>query len=242
MSRFVPFAILDIVAMPIKRIKADSVVDLAYDRIRAMIEDGELPPGARLGQGELADAFGISRTTVREALHRLTGELLVEFETNRGFFVTPFRLDVVVQRLEARRTLEPEIVRLAGERMSAEEIDALVELVEEQVRATSPRAAHELSREFHLRLAHGSGNPEFVRILESLWTGDVGRQLVERRRDGEDWQAGDAGDHRAIAAALQAGDPERAAELMAAHIGEAHDHWAKASEEVVMAVAAGTAA
>ncbi len=92
---------LDIVAMQIKRIKADSVVDLAYERIRTMIEDGELEPGARLGQGELADAFGISRTTVREALHRLAGELLVEFETNRGFFVAPFRLEAVVQRLEA---------------------------------------------------------------------------------------------------------------------------------------------
>ena len=73
--KFVPFAILDIVEMQqVKRIKADSVVDLAYEHIREMVEDGELEPGARLGQGELADAFGISRTTVREALHRLAGE------------------------------------------------------------------------------------------------------------------------------------------------------------------------
>ena len=93
---------LDIVEMQIKRIKADSVVDLAYERIRTMVEDGELAPGARFGQGELADAFGISRTTVREALHRLAGELLVEFQTNRGFFVAAFRLDDVVRRLEVR--------------------------------------------------------------------------------------------------------------------------------------------
>ena len=221
--------------MPIKRITADSVVDLAYERIRGMIEDGDLAPGARLGQGELADAFGISRTTVREALHRLAGELIVEFETNRGFFVTPFRLAVVVQRLEARAALEPEIVRLAGARMSPAELESLVELAEAEAAATSSRVAHELSREFHIRLAHGTGNLEFVRILESLWTGDVGRQLVERRRSPEDWQSGDAEEHRVIATALQAGAVERAAELMAAHVGEALSHWATASEDVVMA-------
>src|SRR5215212_9299321 len=55
-------------------IRADSVVDLAYERIRAMVVDGEIPPGARLGQVELAEQLGVSRTPVREALRRLTGE------------------------------------------------------------------------------------------------------------------------------------------------------------------------
>src|SRR5215207_9325503 len=137
MSRFVPFAMLDIVAMQIKRIKADSVVDLAYERIRTMIEDGELEPGARLGQGEFADAFGISRTTVREALHRLAGELLVEFETNRGFFVAPFRLEAVVQRLELRRLLEPGIARLAAERRTAADVEGLLAIVETEEAAGS---------------------------------------------------------------------------------------------------------
>ena len=219
-------------AIPIKRIKADSVVDLAYDRIREMIEDGDLAPGARLGQGELADAFGISRTTVREALHRLAGELVVEFETNRGFFVTPFRLDAVVHRLEVRRVLEPEIVRLAAQRMTASDLDELAEIVNAEARATSSRTAHDLSREFHARLAHATGNAEFVRILESLWTGDIGRQLVERRRSSVDWQSADTSEHRAIVDALRAGDGDKAAELMARHVGDAHAHWSRASEEV----------
>ena len=218
-------------AIQIERIKADSVVDLAYDRIRAMIEDGDLAPGARLGQGELADSFGISRTAVREALRRLAGEMVVEFETNRGFFVTPFRLDAVVQRLEVRMILEPEIVRHAARKMSALEVAELAEIAEAEATAPSSREAHDLSREFHVKLAQGTGNAEFVRTLESLWTGDIGRQLVEARRSSTEWQSADAAEHRAIAKALKKGDGDKAAELMARHIGVAYAHWQKASEE-----------
>lgn len=222
---------LDIVAMQIKRLKADSVVDLAYESIRTMIEDGELGPGARLGQGELADAFGISRTTVREALHRLAGELLVEFEANRGFFVAPFRLDAVVQRLEARTVLEPGIARLAAERCTAADVEALLDLVDNEERAASLRAAHDTSREFHLRLAHTARNAEFSRVLESLWTVDIGRHLLGRRGEDDAWQATDASEHRAIALAVQAGDGDLAAELMTQHVKSAHEFWGKACKE-----------
>lgn len=226
---------LDIVAMQIKRIKADSVVDLAYERIRTMIEDGELEPGARLGQGELADAFGISRTTVREALHRLAGELLVEFETNRGFFVAPFRLDAVVQRLELRRVLEPGIARLAAERRTAADVEALLAIVETEEQAPTSRAVHDMSRQFHVLLAHTARNAEFPRILESLWTIDIGRHLLGRRAEDATWQAGDASEHREIALAVQAGDGDRAAELMAQHLEGTHEYWVKVCKEALSA-------
>jgi DNA-binding GntR family transcriptional regulator len=226
---------LDIVAMQIKRIKADSVVDLAYERIRTMIEDGELEPGARLGQGELADAFGISRTTVREALHRLAGELLVEFETNRGFFVAPFELDAVVQRLEARQALEPGIARLAAERRTAADVEALLDIVENEERAASARAAHDTSREFHLRLAHTARNAEFPRMLETLWTIDIGRHLLARRGADAEWQSEDASEHRAIAQAVEAGDGDLAADLMVQHLATTYAYWSKASKEAVSA-------
>lgn len=55
-------------------LRVRSVVGLAYDQIRAMIVDGRLGPGARVGQAELAEALGISRGSVREALRRLVGD------------------------------------------------------------------------------------------------------------------------------------------------------------------------
>ena len=95
-------------------IRADSVVDLAYERIRSMLVEGEIPPGARLGQVELAEQLGISRTPIREALRRLTGEGLAEFLPNRGFRAASPGLDDVLRRLEVRSLLEPGIARLAA--------------------------------------------------------------------------------------------------------------------------------
>ena len=68
------------------------MADLAYERIRGYVLGGEVPQGARLGQVELAERLGISRTPVREALRRLAGEGLVDFHSNRGFRVADLGL------------------------------------------------------------------------------------------------------------------------------------------------------
>src|SRR3712207_7339442 len=74
-------------------ITVQSVADLAYERIRSLILSGEVPPAMKLGQVELAERFGISRTPVREALRRLAGEGLVEPLANRGFRVADLGLE-----------------------------------------------------------------------------------------------------------------------------------------------------
>ena len=109
-------------------IRADSVVDLAYERIRSMLVEGEIPPGARLGQVELAEQLGISRTPIREALRRLTGEGLAEFLPNRGFRAASPGLDDVLRRLEVRSLVEPGIARLAAQRRTDADLAALQRL------------------------------------------------------------------------------------------------------------------
>src|ERR671916_2505167 len=106
-------------------IRVDSVADLAYERIRGYVLGGELPPGARLGQVELAERLGISRTPVREALRRLAGEGLVDFHSNRGFRVADLGLDAVLRRLEVRAILEPGIARLAAQRQTERDVELL---------------------------------------------------------------------------------------------------------------------
>jgi DNA-binding GntR family transcriptional regulator len=209
-------------------IRAGSVTELAYERIRSSIVDGKLPPHARLHQGELADSLGISRTSVREALHRLTSESLVEFHRHRGFFVAaPLRLDAVLARLEVRLLLEPGIARVAAERRSEDDVAALKRAVQGEARARSPRAAHDLSREFHFLLAQATGNAELARMLESLWTVDVGRQLLARRVTSPGWQSEDVAEHEAIADAVEAGDGDAASEVMRKHVAEAYSHWSE---------------
>lgn len=212
--------------MDVGPIEGNSVVEIAYDRIRHLIVSGDLPPDRRLNQGQLASSFGISTTSVREALHRLVRDTLVDFRRNRGFFVaSPLRLHAVVNRLEVRLVLEPGVAKLAAERRSDDHALELERVIEGEAQAESPQAAHDLSREFHVALTRAARNNEFERALDALWAPDVGRQLLARRLESATWQSQDVAEHAAIAAAVRNGDGERAAQLMFEHINAAYRHW-----------------
>jgi len=207
------------------RILTRSVADLAYERIRGLVLSGELAPGTRLGQVELAERLGISRTPVREALRRLGGEGLVEGHSHRGFRVTNLGLDAVLRRLEVRAILEPGIAALAAERRTGRDLDLMRVAIADEEEARDGIEAHDASRRFHIALARASGNEELVRVIESLWLVEVGRRLLFRRSAEPDWQRTDASEHREVLAAVherRAADAER---LMARHVRRAVHHW-----------------
>jgi len=214
--------------MSTEPISGVSVAEAAYERIRSKIVEGEYSPNSRLHQGDLAKSFAISRTSVREALHRLTSESLVEFHPQRGFFVAPpLDLKGVLDRLQVRLLLEPAIAQLAAERRTNEDVKALNRAVSEESRARSPRTAHDRSREFHVALARATGNSYLVDILESLWTIEVGRQLLARRVVSPSWQTEDVTEHESISEAVAEGDSDVASERMRQHVAEAYSHWSK---------------
>ena len=206
-------------------LRVRSVVGLAHDEIRSMIVSGALAPGSRLGQAELAGQLQISRGSVREALRRLAGDGLVEFEVNRGFFVADMGLHDVRHRLEVRLTLEPEICRLAAARRTESDLAVLEDTIEQELAARSSDAAHDASRAFHLAVASATQNDAFARVLDSLWIADVGRRLLASRRRAPSWQPADVAEHRAIAKALATGNAARAASLMREHVASAVRHW-----------------
>ena len=208
-------------------LRVRSVVGLAYDEVRAMIVDGRLQPGARVGQAELADALGISRGSVREALRRLTGDGLVAFEVNRGFFVTNVGLGGVLERLEARLLLEPAIARLAAERRTDDDLATLHRAVADERTARSAAAAHDASRAFHAALVAATRNEALTRIFDSLWIEDVGRRLLASRRSHPDWQEADVAEHAELLEAIEAVDGDRAEQLMRAHVESAWRHWSR---------------
>jgi DNA-binding GntR family transcriptional regulator len=203
-----------------------SVVDLVYKELRARILRGELSPGQRLAQGELAETLGVSRTPIREALRRLTGEGLVEFRTNYGFSATGIGVGGMLHRMEVRALLEPGIAALAAERRSQEDLDALQDAIRAESRARSAEAAHDASRAFHMALARATGNEELVRTIDGLWIIDVGRWALARRRESRRWQDADVAEHTAVAAAVADGDAEEARRLMHEHLQNALVHWA----------------
>lgn len=210
-------------------LRVRSVVGLAYDEIRAMIVDGRLEPATRIGQAEIADALGISRGSVREALRRLAGDGMVAFEVNRGFFVANLGLEGVLERLEARLVIEPAIARVAAERRTGADLDKLRLAVMDEQLARTAAAAHDASRAFHAALVASTRNEALVRIFDSLWIEDVGRRLLASRRTQPDWQQTDSDEHDDLLEAIERGDGERAESLMRTHVESAWRHWSRAS-------------
>ncbi len=208
-----------------QHLRIDSVVDLAYGRIRAVVLSGELAPGTKLRQVELAERLGISRTPVREALLRLSAEGLVEPLANRGFRVADLGIDAVLRRLEVRAILEPRIAGLAAERRTERDLENLDAAIVREEQATNGIAAHDASREFHVELARAAHNDELLRVLESLWLVEVGRRLLSRRWVVSEWPAEDIEDHRVIMEAVADQKVEEAARLVAEHVSGAVDHW-----------------
>jgi DNA-binding GntR family transcriptional regulator len=145
--------------------------DRVYDAIYAAVLDHRLMPGSRLREEELAQAFAVSRTLVRQALHKLAQDGVITLRHNRGAMVPePTRRDGE-HVFDARRVVECEVARRLAGKLTAEQLAGLRRIVEAEARATRSQNKQEairLSGEFHLQLAQMSGNPIFVRLLEEL--------------------------------------------------------------------------
>jgi DNA-binding GntR family transcriptional regulator len=145
--------------------------DAIYDAIYAAVIDHRLAPGSRLREEELAQAFGVSRTLVRQALHKLAQDGVILLRPNRGAQVPePTRRDGE-HVFDARRVVECEVARRLAGKLSADQLAELRQIVAAETHATrapNKQEAIRLSGQFHLRLAQMSGNPIFVRLLEEL--------------------------------------------------------------------------
>ena len=141
-------------------------------------------------------------------------------------------LGAVLERLELRLLLEPGIARTAALRATPEALGSLEEIIAAQVTAKTPQLAHDMSRGFHIELARSTGNDQFVRVLEGLWSLDIGRQLLAQRSAVPGWREADAAEHRSILEAVAARDAGQAADRMRRHVSATIEHWsARAREE-----------
>jgi DNA-binding GntR family transcriptional regulator len=191
------------------------------DTLREDILRGALPAGARLGEVELAERLGVSRTPVREALSRLAAEGLVELVPNRGARVASWTVDELEGVFALRSLLEPQLTALAVPHAAAADLDALDDLAARMVDLgdRDPDALVPLNRAFHGRLVELAAAPALATAL----AGAVHSPLVARN-----FHAYDAASlqrslahHTEIVAALRAGDPEWARAVMTAHIHNA---------------------
>jgi len=194
-----------------------SLAEKAYQAIRDLIVSLELAPGAVIDEPELMERLGIGRTPVREALHRLALERLVEVYPRRGMFVTGVDVRELARLSEVRAVLEPEAARLAAERATDADRAAIGELLEElaaggrddrELMALDERIHGAVYRAAHNDLLEATLSQYYVLALR-IWS-----MALDQSRELE--EAVEA--HRALLEAIRDGDGPRAAETMRAHV------------------------
>lgn len=207
-----------IATIPGKGGAAPRSVDVIYERILGAILEHRLPPGTKLGEERLAAIFGVSRTQVRQALARLTHDRIVTLISNRGAFVSSPTVAEAREVFEARRLIEPDLIRKVTAHASPSDIRKLrehVKLESAARRANDKRAMIRLSGDFHQIIADRAGNSflsRTMRELESLTC------LVIILYDAPEVPSCPYDDHAGLIDAIEAGDTEHAAALMIKHL------------------------
>lgn len=199
--------------------------------IRAQIVSGRLEPGTLYSIGEIAEKLNVSITPIREALHDLAKDGLIEMRRNRGFLVrTPSskELDDIVQ---IRTMLEVAAVREIADRRLIEDFEPLRQLCRKTEAFAEAKEWPEFldsDREFHLSLLASLDNPKLVEM--------VGALRDQSRLFGLDTAAGTAifhkstKEHQQLLDAIEAQDSKRAASIMTTHLRHVRGIWAGHSE------------
>lgn len=209
------------------------------DTLRHQILSGELRSGDRLpAEAELCELYGVSRSTVREALRALATERLLV--TRRGvaggsFVAAPQPGDIaglvqsslalltsadslsVESLIEVRFLLEVPAAGLAAARHAEDDLEALRRSLFDP-EATDLEAMFSANRDFHLNLLRATGNPVLEAVAAPIF-GVVYERFVRRNAPGTFWTQVDH-DHRDILDRVRAGDVAGAEEAQRAHLGD----------------------
>jgi DNA-binding GntR family transcriptional regulator len=197
---------------------------IAYDALRSMILSGEVKPGERLSERELARRVRVSRTPLREALGRLERDGLAVSKPGHGYFAMEFDPALVEELYEFRAVLEVQATRLAARRIGAAGSRALKDIMRQlaQFERKKKLSIDELREEVQLGLriheviARESGNALITDALYQIY--DRLRLLTWIDVLWFDIWSTTRKEHRELVAAVLAHDSERAAKVAQRHV------------------------
>jgi DNA-binding GntR family transcriptional regulator len=187
------------------------------ERIFSAVLEQRLPPGIKLPENVLCQAYGVSRARIRRVLLMLAERGVVELRSNRGAFVAKPSPDDARNVFAARRAIESSVVQDAARHIVDDQLADLREHVELEATAQVTRQRHDairLSGRFHVRLAEIAGNPVLTRIIAELVARSsliIGLFVSSGASCFDD-------EHRLLLEAVGARDASRAAELMLRHL------------------------
>jgi DNA-binding GntR family transcriptional regulator len=189
--------------------------------LRDRLRTGAIPPGTVLSQSDIAAEYGVSRIPVRDALHVLSTEGLVDLAVT-GAVVTGLSIPELQELYELREAVEPVVTAIAVPNVGRAEVARMAALAERMESGEmSPGEWLEANARFHALVYERADRPRMVALTEQL------RRLTDRYVYLHLDVIGDVEhlheEHRLILAAVRRGDPREVAELTRLHLATSHD-------------------
>lgn len=200
------------------------------DRLRTMITEGALAPGARLNERVLSEALRVSRTPLREAFKVLAAERLVELSPNRGASVVALSRSDVEQLFELMGALEGLSGQLAAQRRTPAELAAIralqAQMLDAHARADLP-AYYAANRQIHETINRCARNAALAETYASINT-RIQNLRFRSNFNRAKWDIA-VREHQAMLEALEAGDGDALRALLERHLRNKRDavleHW-----------------
>lgn len=208
---------VDVSAGPLRQPPA---AERVYTHVKQAVLDRRYEGGMLLTEGELAQAVGVSRTPVREALLRLEVEGLLKLYPKKGALVLPVSAQEITDVVETRLLVEQHAVRKSAEPVHAGLITRLGELLEEQ---RAHAAAGDLpsfavsDRCFHAEIVRSTGNEILTRLYDQLRDRQL-RMGVAMMHAQPDRMAKSIAEHSEIMETVRSGDADAAADAVRRHV------------------------
>lgn len=192
---------------------------LVYEELRMLIMTGQIKPGTRMMEIELADSMGVSRTPVREAIRQLEKDNLVTIEPRRGAYVSDISAVDMQDMLIVREPLEGLATYLASQNMTEEQVKVIEQVnndYEAALRNNDQEKLIQADTHFHNLITQGSGNEYLINILLELQEQVLRFRYIyfKSSKRAEDI----VNEHRMILEALKAGDAEKSSLYCKNHI------------------------
>lgn len=196
-----------------------SLAELIVKELRPRIWDGQIPAGNRLTEMDLAQEFQVSRSSVREALHLLEHEGLVEIIPRRGAFVRRYTAQDLEDLYAARLLLETYAFEEACHKITEEGYQDLMHIVasmEQAFVSDDWRSLGDLDLTLHFTVVQWSGNAVIIRLYDSIRSPIRASMGIPRP---EGWRRDlVVTEHRELIHALRSGDTERIRQAVTANI------------------------
>ena len=196
-----------------------SLSDLASSKIRALIKEKKLKPGAHINIDSLSREFGISQTPIREALKKLIAEGMAVYRPRAGYFVRNLSLYEYLQVLEILQVMESYLVKQLAKTPFIVDFEALRRINEELrgeiAGGCSQDVIGDINDKFHKKLYENYHNKLFVGRLCSIWNEMcAGRNVLYTNKV---FTNSIVAEHEAIISAIERGDVRAAEEAVSSH-------------------------